>query len=107
MDINYIKSYLKVDYDDDNLLIESMYNACIAYLEPILVNAVGVYNTVLYENFYEYWKDVNDKRINLVDLYILAMIKEIYDNRGLVSTDRAAEKIKYTMSHILNELQYS
>lgn len=107
MDINYIKNYIRVDHDEDDLLIQNMLAGCIAYLEPILKNAVGIYPSVMYDNFYQYWKDKEDKRLKLVDLYILAMMKELYDNRGLVSIDKAAEKIKYTMSHILNELQYS
>lgn len=103
MDINYIKSYLRVDYDDDDILIETLYNSCIAYLEPILnLN----YSKKMYSNFIEYLESKDDARLNLVNVYILAMMKELYDNRGLVSAEKTQEKAKYTMAHILNSLQY-
>lgn len=107
MDINYIKNYLRVDHDEDDELIENMFEGCIAYLEPILADVVGVYPSVMYNNFYDFWESEEDKRIKLVDIYLLAMLKEMYDNRGLMTTDKAAEKVKYCMSHILTQLQYS
>jgi len=105
MTIDEIKSYLKIDYNEDNLLIENMYSACISYLEPIL-NIT--YNKYIYDNFYELLESNNDKRLNLINIYILAMIKEMYDGRGLTTTTlKASEKLKYTMGHIINSLQYS
>ena len=105
MTIDEIKNYLKIDYDEDNLLIENMYNACISYLEPI-VNIT--YNKNLHKNFYELLESNNDNRLNLINIYILAMIKEMYDSRGLTTnTIKASEKLKYTMGHIINSLQYS
>ena len=103
MTVNEIKQYLKIDYNDDDKLMENIYKACIYYLEPILNIS---YNKVIYDNFYELLEINNDKRLNLINIYLLAMIKEIYDNRGL-TTDKASEKLKYTMSHIINSLQYS
>lgn len=106
MKLEEIKQYLKIDYEDDDLLIDNFNKASIAYLEPILnIN----YNKVLYNNFYELLESNKDRRLSMVNIYILAMIKEMYDNRGLTinSTVRASEKLKYTMSHIINSLQYS
>lgn len=105
MTVDEIKNYLKIDYNEDDLLIMSMYNACISYLEPIL-NIT--YNKYIYDNFYELLESNSDNRLNLINIYILAMIKEMYDNRGITqTTDKVSEKLKYTMSHIINSLQYS
>ncbi|MDU1413445.1 MAG: head-tail connector protein [Clostridium sp.] len=106
MKLEEIKQYLKIDYEDDDLLIDSLYKASIAYLEPI-INIK--YNTTLYENFYELLKSNSDSRLKLIEIYILAMVKEMYDGRGLTTTStvKASEKLKYTMSHIINSLQYS
>ncbi len=104
MTIDEVKNYLRIDFDEDNILIENMYSGCIAYLEPILKEAM-VYDVNNYDNFYEYLETTKDKRLNLVNLYILAMIKEMYDDKGL-TTDKANDKLKYTMSHIINQLQY-
>lgn len=105
MTMDEVKNYLKIDYNEDDTLIENMYKGCIAYLEPILKYSME-YDNTKYNNFYEYLEGENDKRLNLVNIYILAMTKEMYDDKGL-TIDKANSKLKYTMSHILNQLQYS
>lgn len=103
MKLEEIKQYLKVDYEDDDLVIDSLYNAAIVYLEPIFNIK---YDKNLYKSFYELLEDNQDRRLRLINIYILAMVKEMYDHRGL-TTDKAGERLKYTMSQIIDSLQYS
>lgn len=81
------KLYLKVDFDDEDLLISNLIEASEMYLE----NATG-------KKF-----DENNK---LAKLYCNCLIHEWYNNRSLMANKDVSDKVKYTLSSILLQLKY-
>lgn len=81
------KLHLKVDFDDEDVLILSLIEAAEAYLE----NATG-------KQF-----DNNNK---LASLYCKCLIYEWYKDKNLMADKEVSEKVRYTLSSILLQLKY-
>lgn len=85
------KLFLKVDYEDDDVLIESL----IETSEQYLFNATGK-------------KFAKDNKLAI--LYCKTLIYEWYKDRGLTVVGGLKNdnpKIRYTLQSILLQLQYS
>lgn len=85
--LNDAKIFLKVDYDDDDLTIESLIKASESYLK----NATG-----------KEFTNNND----LAVLYCKVLINEWYNNRDLMLRKTVSEKVSFTLQSILLQLQY-
>ncbi|WP_338631346.1 head-tail connector protein [Clostridium baratii] len=85
-----VKGYLRIDYDDDDMLI----NDLILTAESYLYNATGVHY---------------DSSNHLAKLYCRVLIYEWYKDRGLTMlagrTMNSVEKNRYTLQSILLQLK--
>lgn len=88
MDLDDAKAFLKVDYNDEDLTIESLIMASEMYLK----NATG--------------KEFTNKN-QLAVLYCKVLINEWFSNRELMQGKDVSEKVRFTLQSILLQLQYS
>lgn len=86
MTLEEVKSYLRVDFDDDDALIRQMMAAAEAYI----IDAVGKYD------------NTNPK----ANLLFYALVQDLYDNRSLLVTDQQRKRMSYTYGAIILQLQY-
>lgn len=84
MELEYIKSFLKVDFDDDDEMIQLLSETAAKYIEA----ATGKC-------------DYSDPRVKLLSLVI---ITELYEKRSF-SVEKAGEKAQYTIRSIISQLQ--
>ena len=84
MDIEYIKEFLKVYFDDDNAYIELLYDVAKEYI----TDSIGEY-------------DETSARHKLLALNI---ISNLYENR-LYTIDKNDEKVMYTLRSMILQLQ--
>ena len=104
MRVDEAKILLKVDYDDEDLVIKQMIEAIDVYLynaigkvEPYsdLDDNLTTVDKVYFEEF----------ELPLVDLYKNALLVEMFENRGL-TCQQADNKIRHIYSSILSQLKY-
>ena len=105
MRLDEAKLLLKVDYDEEDIIIKQMIEAIDVYLynatgkvEPysdLDDNLTTVDNKVYFEEF----------ELPLVDLYKNALLIEMFENRGL-TCQQADNKIRHIYSSILSQLKY-
>ena len=104
MRLDEAKLLLKVDYDDEDLVIKQMIEAIDVYLynatgkvEPYsdLDDNLTTVDKVYFEEF----------ELPLVDLYKNALLVEMFENRGL-TCQQADNKIRHIYSSILSQLKY-
>ena len=105
MRLDEAKILLKVDYDEEDVIIKQMIEAIDVYLynstgkvEPysdLDDNLTTVDNKVYFEEF----------ELPLVDLYKNALLIEMFENRGL-TCQQADNKIRHIYSSILSQLKY-
>lgn len=91
MELSVIKEYLKVDFDDDDRLLEMLLGAARKYIH----DAVG-YNL-----------DESDERVKLL---LLVLISDWYEHREYMetsNTQKISQKVRYTVRSIILQLQYS
>lgn len=81
MELTKIKSYLRVDYDDDDVVIKTMYEAVLEEMKELI------------PTFDE--ENITKRQ----ELLICAYVKELYDNRG--NTTAGTEKIRYAVRSLL------
>lgn len=84
MELEYIKNFLKVDFDDDDQTITLLSETAEKYIEA----ATGKC-------------DYSDPRVKLLALVI---ITELYEKRSF-SVENAGEKAQYTIRSIISQLQ--
>ncbi len=84
MELEYIKSFLKVDFDDDDEMIQLLSDVAYKYIEA----STGKCN-------------YSDPRAKLLALVI---ITELYEKRSF-SVEKAGEKAQYTIRSIISQLQ--
>ncbi len=84
MELEYIKNFLKVDFDDDDQIIMLLSETAEKYIEA----ATGKC-------------DYTDPRVKLLALVI---ITELYEKRSF-SVENAGEKAQYTIRSIISQLQ--
>lgn len=86
MTLNEVKSWLKVDFDDDDDFITLL----IAAAQEYVTDALGKC----------------DENIARVRLLMLVIISEMYEKRALtVNSDSTNTKVQYTIRSIINQLQ--
>lgn len=81
MELDQVKSYIRVDYDDDDKIIQMMTDAVIDEMEELIP------------------KFDRNKPTNRQKLLILSYVKELYDQRGNMTTD--SEKIRYAVQSLM------
>lgn len=86
MTLDDIKMYLRVDFDDDDKLLEQMMKAAEGYI----AGAVGSYNP-------------QDAKASLL---FMALVQDLYDNRTLMVTEQQQKRMSYTYRSIILQLQY-
>lgn len=84
-----LKGYLRID--SDNTLDDTFLNTQILVAQTVL-------NKITKRTSY-------GDRQQLANLYMMAFIGEIYENRELTE-DKVVNKLSYTMATILNELKW-
>lgn len=80
------KSFLKIDYEDEDILINGLIEAG----EMYLYNATGVK-----------FNSTNP----LAKLYLQILIGDWYNDRGLYENKETSGKVKYTLKSIMTQLQ--
>lgn len=92
MELSVIKEYLKIDFDDDDRLLEMLLGAARRYV----FDAVG------------YQPDESDERVKLL---LLVLISDWYEHREYMEittkTQSISQKVRYTVRSIVLQLQYS
>ena len=83
-----VKEFLRIDDDSEDSLIESL----IAGAELYLYNSTG-------KTF--------DNTNPLANLYCRVLITDWYENRGLMQDKNVSDKVRFTLSSIMLQLQYS
>lgn len=86
--LNEVKSYLRIDFDDDDNDLQDLIDCAEAYLQ----NATN-------KTF--------DSTNKLAKLYCKALIGDWYDDRALMESRKTSEKVKFTLSSIMLQLQYT
>lgn len=87
LELEETKKYLKVDFDDEDILIESLISASELYIK----NATG--------------KDFGHNN-PLAVLYCKVLVYEWYKDKSLMAESKVSEKVKFTLQSILVQLQY-
>ena len=85
-----IKSYLRIDYNDDDELIELMANAA----EDYLADATGIDKKSLAQS--------QNKR---AALFVIILTGDWYSNRELFREKATSEKVSHTLKSILLQLK--
>ena len=88
LNLDKVKNYLKVDYADDDAIIETYIIATEKFLKTLCEK----------DEFEE------DKQ-ELAEIYMLAVINELYNSRNL-TVDKAEQRVRTIMQSILNQLRY-
>ena len=88
LNLDKVKNYLKVDFDDDDIIIETYIIATEKFLKKLCE-----------KNEFE-----EDKQ-ELAEIYMLAVINELYNSRNL-TVDKAEQRVRTIMQSLLNQLRY-
>ena len=88
LNLDKVKNYLKVDFEDDDAIIETYIIATEKFLKKLCE-----------KNEFE-----EDKQ-ELAEIYMLAVINELYNSRNL-TVDKAEQRVRTIMQSILNQLRY-
>lgn len=86
-----LKIFLKIDWEEEDSLIENLYLASKIYLERLIAKS--------YDN-------LSQDLQKLFDLYIYAMVNECYLNRQL-TLEKNEQNIRHIYQSIIHELKYS
>ena len=88
LNLDKVKNYLKVDFDDDDIIIETYIIATEKFLKQLC-------------EINEFEEDKHE----LAEIYMLAMLSELYNSRNL-TVDKAEQRVRTIMQSILNQLRY-
>ncbi len=88
LNLNKVKNYLKVDFDDDDIIIETYIIATEKFLKKLCEK-----------------NEFKEDKQELAEIYMLAMISELYNSRNL-TVDKAEQRVRTIMQSILNQLRY-
>lgn len=86
MDIKELKEYLRIDFEEDDMLLRSLLSAAEEYL----------YNAGI----------KIDYKKPLYRLAIKLLVKHWYDNRDCVVAGNVNNKLEYSLNAILTQLRY-
>lgn len=106
LNLNNVKQYLKVDYNDEDVLIQGFIDVAENYLYS-LTNKVEQFSDQHLElkgagkkvSFY------TESQLKLAELYCLAFISELYNNRTL-TIDKVEQNLRYIYQSVLSSLIY-
>lgn len=91
LSVGEVKNYLRVDYDEDDILIQDLIESA----EDYLYNATG--------------KKFTEKN-KLAKRYCLALVYDWYKDKGMniraTKNTTVSEKVKYTLQSILLQLKF-
>lgn len=91
LSVGEVKNYLRVDYDEDDILIQDLIESA----EDYLCNATG--------------KKFTEKN-KLAKRYCLALVYDWYKDKGMniraTKNTTVSEKVKYTLQSILLQLKF-
>lgn len=107
MTLNQVKEYLRIDYNEDNEYLQFLIDASESLLFS-LTNKLDQ-NSVLYHELNACGQPVatyTQHQSKLAELYRLAVIAEMYENRSL-TVEGANDKVRLIYSSILTNLIYS
>ena len=88
LDLDKVKNYLRVDYADDDAIIETYIIATEKFLKKLCEK-----------------NEFKEDKQELAEIYMLAMINELYNSRNL-TVDKAEQRVRTIMQSILNQLRY-
>lgn len=88
MNLATVKEYLKIDFDDDDRILEMLLGSARRYV----LDAVG------------YQPDETDERVQLL---LLVLVSDWYEHREYTSSQKVSQKVRYTVRSIVLQLQYS
>lgn len=88
LDMDETKEYLKVDFDDEDMLIENLIFASELYLKNSTGKTFGPDNP-------------------LAVLYCKVLVYEWYKDKSLMEEAKVSQKVKFTLQSIMLQLQYS
>ena len=88
LNLNKVKNYLRVDYNDDDAIIETYIIATEKFLKKLCEK-----------------NEFKEDKQELAEIYMLAMINELYNSRNL-TVDKAEQRVRTIMQSILNQLRY-
>lgn len=106
LDLEIVKNYLKVDCNDEDSLIQSFIDISQNYLFS-LTNKVKEFSDQYFDlkmkgkEIYLY----DESQEKLAELYCLAFISELYNNRSL-TTDKVKQNLRYVYQSVLSSLMY-
>lgn len=107
MNLIQVKEYLRIDHEEDDVHLQFLINTS----ESLLFNLTKKVNknSILYHKLMgcgQVVETYTEHQELLADSYRLALIAEMYENRGLTA-EGANNKIKPIYSSILANLMYS
>ena len=85
MELQDVKSYLRVDYDDDDNLIRLMLDA----VTDEMMELIAGFNPA--------------DPTNRQKMLILAYVKELYDTRGKIQTGAGQEKMRFAVQSMMTK----
>ena len=88
LDLDKVKNYLRVDYADDDAIIETYIIATEKFLKKLCEK-----------------NEFEEDNQELAEIYMLAMINELYNSRNL-TVDKAEQRVRTIMQSLLNQLRY-
>lgn len=86
IDLDIAKNYININSDEDDIQINMLIKSAYMYLEGATSK--------------DFSKEINEK----ADIFVLALVDDCYNNRGL-SVEKGANKMKYIYKSILMQLQ--
>lgn len=94
IDVTELKEYLRIEHDDEDILLQNILNYAISQCETILNRPI------LKENMTE---ETRWEVPNQIDMAVLLLCSHWYENRSLLSpNDKGANPMPYGIESILN-----
>lgn len=93
MDLNFIKKYIKVDFDDDDDFILLLYDVAKEYI----INAIG-------QNALNKEGEIDEEKPS-IKLLILTIVSTLYEKR-IFTVDKGDEKLQYTLKSIMRQIEF-
>lgn len=93
MELNFIKKYIKVDFDDDDNFILLLYDVAKEYI----IGAIG-------QNALNKDGEIDEEKPS-IKLLILTIISTLYEKR-IFTVDKGDEKLQYTLKSIMRQIEF-